>query len=77
MGLMIVGMVVGAYAMQGAKPASDPAASSYLSVNEESFPTVLARMRAGKADIEKRLWRRFIHTVNFVAVGWPGLSPQP
>jgi len=50
MGLMIVGMVVGAYAMQGAKPASDPAASSYLSVNEESFPTVLARMRAGKAE---------------------------
>jgi hypothetical protein len=33
-----------------AKPASDPPASSYLSVNEESFPTVLARMRAGKAE---------------------------
>jgi hypothetical protein len=48
MGLMIVGIVVGAYAMQGAKPASDPPASSYLSVNEESFPTVLARMRAAK-----------------------------
>jgi hypothetical protein len=54
MGRMIAGMVVGAYAMQGAKPASDPPASSYLSINEESFPTVLARMRAGKADIEKR-----------------------
>ena|SRR5215470_4371538 len=53
-GLIIVGMVVGAYAMQGAKPASDPPASSYLSVNEESFPTVLARMRVAKADIEKR-----------------------
>jgi hypothetical protein len=50
MGLMIVGIVVGAYAMQGAKPASDPPASSYLSVNEESFPPVLARMRAGKAE---------------------------
>jgi cytochrome c peroxidase len=54
MGLMIVGMVVGAYAVQGEKPASDPPASSYLSVNEESFPTVFARMRAAKADIEKR-----------------------
>ena len=48
MGLMIVGIVVGAYAMQGAKPAFDPPASSCLSVNEESFPTVLARMRAAK-----------------------------
>jgi cytochrome c peroxidase len=54
MGLMIVGMVVGAYAVKGEKPASDPPASSYLSVNEESFPTVFARMRAAKADIEKR-----------------------
>ena len=53
-GLIIVGMVVGAYAMQGTKPAGDPPASSYLSVNEENFATVLARMRAAKADIGSR-----------------------
>src|SRR5712691_10644851 len=54
MGLVIVGMVVGAYAMQDATRAAGPPASSYLSVNVDAFPTVLARMRAAKAGIDKR-----------------------
>lgn len=54
-GLVIVGMVAGARAMQGpASGASAAPVSSYLSVNEEDFRTVLARMRAAKAEIEKR-----------------------
>ena len=55
LGLVIVGMVAGARAMQ--RPAAgtaNPPASSYLSVNEEPFPTVLARMKAAKAEVEKR-----------------------
>ena len=53
-GLVIVGVVAGAYAMQGGPRAANPPASSYLSVNEEDFRTVLVRMRAAKAGIEKR-----------------------
>jgi len=53
-GLVIVGVVAGAYAMQGGPRAPSPPASSYQSVNEEDFRTVLARMRAAKAGIEKR-----------------------
>jgi hypothetical protein len=53
-GLVIVRMVVGAYAMQAGVPAAGPPVSSYLSVNEEDFRTVLARMRAAKAGIDKR-----------------------
>ena len=45
MGLVIVGAVVGAYAMQSETRAAGPPASSYLSVNEDDFRTVLARMR--------------------------------
>ena len=55
LGLVIVGMVAGARAMQ--RPAAgtaNPPASSYLSVNEEPFQTVLARMKAAKAEVEKR-----------------------
>src|SRR2546428_6453880 len=54
MGLVIVGAVVGAYAMQSETRAAGPPASSYLSVNEDDFRTVLARMRAAKAGIEQR-----------------------
>jgi hypothetical protein len=53
-GLVIVGVVVGAYAMQGRPRPASPPASSYLSVNEDDFRTVLGRMRAAKAGIEKR-----------------------
>ena len=55
LGLVIVGTVAGARAMQapGAGTATPPA-SSYLSVNEEEFQTVHARMRAAKADVERR-----------------------
>ena len=54
MGLVIVGAVVGAYAMQSETRAAGPPASSYLSVNEDDFRTVLARMWAAKAGIEQR-----------------------
>jgi cytochrome c peroxidase len=55
LGLVIVGMVAGARAMQGAgAEAADPPVSSYISVNEEDFRTVFARMRAAKAEVEKR-----------------------
>jgi cytochrome c peroxidase len=40
--------------MQAGAPAAGPPVSSYLSVNEEDFRTVLARMRAAKAGIDKR-----------------------
>jgi cytochrome c peroxidase len=51
----LAGAGVGARAMQGrGAEAADPPASSYMSVTEEDFRTVLARMRAAKADIEKR-----------------------
>src|SRR6266850_5038885 len=53
-GLVVVGVVAGAYAMQGGPRPASPPASSYLSVNEDDFRTVLARMRAAKAGIEKR-----------------------
>jgi cytochrome c peroxidase len=55
LGLLVLGMVAGARAMQapGAGTGNSPA-SSYMSVNEEDFQTVFARMRAAKAEIEKR-----------------------
>ena len=52
-GLVIVGIVAGARAMQG-PVATAALVSSYMPVNEEDFRTVLARMRAAKAEIEKR-----------------------
>lgn len=52
-GLVIVGIVAGARAMQGPVASAAPV-SSYMPVNEEDFRTVLARMRAAKAEIEKR-----------------------
>jgi len=54
-GLVVVGAVAGARAMQGrAVGAADPPASSYTPVTEDDFRTVLARMRGEKAGIEKR-----------------------
>lgn len=55
LGLVIVGMVAGARAMQGpGAGTANPPVSSYISVNEEDFRTVFARMRAAKAEVEKR-----------------------
>jgi cytochrome c peroxidase len=54
-GLVVGGAGMGARAMQGrGAEAADPPVSSYMSVTEEDFRTVLARMRAAKAGIEKR-----------------------
>src|SRR5437899_5162814 len=48
-------MVAGACAMQGPPAGTpNPPVSSYISVNEEDFRTVFARMRAAKAEIDKR-----------------------
>jgi cytochrome c peroxidase len=55
MGLLVVGTWAGTRAMQGrGAEAADPPVSSYMSVTEEDFRTVLARMRAAKAGIEQR-----------------------
>src|SRR3989454_3261901 len=55
LGLVIVGMVAGARAMQGrGAGTANPAVSSSLSVNEEDFRTVFARMRGAKAEVGKR-----------------------
>jgi len=55
LGLVIVGMVAGARAMQApGAPTANPPASSYLPVVEEPFERVLARMRAAKPEIERR-----------------------
>jgi hypothetical protein len=55
-GLLIMGTALGTLAVhaQSASPKPDPSRSSYISVNEEDFPTVLARMSAAKAGIMKR-----------------------
>src|SRR6267143_4312396 len=55
LGLLLLGVVAGARAMQapGAGTGNSPA-SSYMSVNEEDLRTVFARMRAAKAEVEKR-----------------------
>src|SRR5882724_8284361 len=53
--LVIVGTVAGVLAMQGPGPGTpNPPVSSYVSVNEEDFRTVFARMRAAKAEVDKR-----------------------
>jgi cytochrome c peroxidase len=55
MGLLIVGAWAGTRAMQGrGAEAADPPVSSYMSVTEDDFRTVMARMRAAKAGIEQR-----------------------
>src|SRR5882672_5920633 len=54
-GLAIAGAAIGNVAMRTrAAEGADPRASSYMQVTEEDFRTVLARMRAAKAGIEKR-----------------------
>jgi len=54
-GLLIAGAAIGNVAMRTrAAEGADPRASSYMQVTEEDFRTVLARMRAAKAGIEKR-----------------------
>ncbi len=54
-GLVIAGAMVGVGIMQARKAtAADPPVSSYLSVTEEDFRTVLGRMRGAKAHIETR-----------------------
>jgi cytochrome c peroxidase len=50
-----VGIIVGVLAAQAQSPAKpDPPKSSYISVNEEDFRTVSARMKAAKAAVMKR-----------------------
>jgi len=55
-GLLIIGVTAGTLAVHAqsgpAKP--DPAGSSCLSVNEEDFRTVLARMRSAKPQVMER-----------------------
>ncbi len=54
-GLVIAGAAIGNVAMRTrAAEGADPRASSYMQVTEEDFRTVLARLRAAKAGIEKR-----------------------
>ena len=55
-GLLITGTALGTLAVhaQSAPPKPDPSKSSYISVNEEDFATVMARMSAAKASIMKR-----------------------
>src|SRR2546427_11941116 len=54
-GLVIAGAAIGNVAMRTrAAEGADPRASSYMQVTEEDFRTLLARMRAAKAGIEKR-----------------------
>jgi cytochrome c peroxidase len=52
-GLVVVGAGAGARAMQ-ARGTAEPPPSSYMPVKEEAFPTVLNRMRAAKAGVERR-----------------------
>ena len=54
-GLLIMGIALGTLAVhaQSASPKPDPSKSSYISVNEEDFATVLARMSAAKAGIDE------------------------
>ncbi len=55
LGLAMVGLVAGARAMQGPSAGTpNPPVSSYIPVNEEDFQTVFARMRAAKAEVERR-----------------------
>ncbi len=52
--LVVMGMTAGVLGMQVQGAKADPPASSYLSVNEDEFRTVFARMSAAKAQIMKR-----------------------
>jgi cytochrome c peroxidase len=54
--LVTVGVAAGVLGVQaqGASTRADPSKSSYLSVNEEDFRTVFARMSAAKAEVMRR-----------------------
>jgi len=54
-GVLAAGIIVGVLTVDAQSPAKpDPPKSSYISVNEEDFRTVLARMKAAKAGVQKR-----------------------
>jgi cytochrome c peroxidase len=54
-GVLAAGIIVGVLTVDAQSPAKpDPSKSSYISVNEEDFRTVLARMKAAKASVQKR-----------------------
>jgi len=52
--LVVVGMTAGVLGMQVQGAKADPSASSYLSVNEDEFRTVFAKMSGAKAQVMKR-----------------------
>ena len=52
--LVVMGMTAGVLGMQVQGAKADPSASSYLSVNEDDFRSVFAKMSAAKAQIMKR-----------------------
>ena len=52
--LVVMGMTAGVLGMQVQGAKADPPASSYLSVNEDEFRSVFARMSAAKAQVMKR-----------------------
>jgi len=54
-GVLGLGIIMGVLAAQAQSPPKpDPSKSSYISVNEEDFRTVSARMKAAKAAVMKR-----------------------
>ena len=52
--LVVMGMTAGVLGMQVQGAKAEPPASSYLSVNEDEFRTVFAKMSAAKAQVMKR-----------------------
>src|SRR5882762_161827 len=52
--LVVMGMTAGVLGMQVQGAKADPPASSYLSVNEDEFRSVFAKMSAAKAQVMKR-----------------------
>lgn len=75
-GLLITGTALGTLAVhaQSASPKPDPSKSSYISVNEEDFATVLARMRAAKAGIMNARWTCWARATTS-AIAPPPASP--
>ncbi len=53
-GLICIGAAVGTLRAQGSTPKVDPSKSSYISVNEEDFQALFARMSAAKGAVMKR-----------------------
>src|SRR5438309_10602288 len=52
--LVVMGVTAGVLGMQVQGAKADPAASSYLSVNEDDFRTVFSKMSGAKAQVMKR-----------------------